>query len=205
MAALQSRAVITPSATSASEDADEERRRELSPSPEVDLSSPELDDLDDDVPMPGTPIGSFSGRHTSVLVIAAQNHRAASPPLEKDEKEFTQTADGLQKRKLSGDLLNNKTQPAVEVTLDADEHIKDDGLFGGGVQNKAEAAATTSHVPSMAFLASPAMLPSVSFHPKKEASQDGWAKLESYGLDWDRSPETVELDELDLVLDNFYY
>lgn len=206
MAALQSRAVITPSATSASDDADEERRRELSPSPEVDLSSPGLDDLDDDVPMPGTPIGSFSGRHNSVLVIAAQSHRATSPPLEKDEKEFTQTATGLQKRKLSGDLLNTGTQPVVEVTLDADEHTKDDGLFGGGVHhNKAEPAATTSHVPSMAFLASPAMLPSGSLNPKKETSPDGWAKLESYGLDWDKSPETVELDELDMVLDNFYY
>lgn len=205
MATLQARAIITPSATSASEDADEERRRELSPSPEVDLSSPELDDLDDDEPMPGTPIGSFSGRHPSVLVIAAQNHRAASPPLEKDEKEFTQTADGLQKRKLSGDLFNAKTQPTVEVTLEADEHIKDDGLFGGGVHHKAEPAVATSHAPSMAFLASPAMLPSSSFNPKKEASSDGWAKLESYGLDWDRSPETVELDELDLVLDDFYF
>lgn len=205
MAALQSRAIVTPSATSASEDADEDRRRELSPSPEVDLSSPELDDLDDDVPMPGTPIGSFSGRHNSVLVIATQNHRATSPPLEKDEKEFTQTADGLQRRKLSGDLLNAKKQPAVEVTLEADEHNKDDGLFGGGVHHKVEPAATASHVPSMAFLASPAMLPSSSFNPKKEASPDGWAKLESYGLDWDRSAETVELDELDLVLDDFYY
>lgn len=205
LAALQSRAIITPSATSASEDADEERRRELSPSPEVDLSSPEFDDMDDDdVPMPGTPIGSFSGRHTSVLAIAAQNHRAASPPLEKDEKEFTQTADGLQKRKLSGDLLGSQTVPVVEVSIETDEHTKDDGLFGAG-EHKPEPAVTTNHVPSMAFLASPAMLPTCSFNSKKEAGLDGFSKLDNYGLDWDRSPESVELDELDLVLNDFYY
>jgi hypothetical protein len=56
---------------------------------------------------PPTPAGSFSGRsslgrdgaHTPATSLG-QNHRA-SPPLEGDEKEFTQTASSMQKRKFS--------------------------------------------------------------------------------------------------------
>jgi len=129
-----SRTIISPSLSGAesgtSEDADAmDRRRELSPSPEVDLSSPELDDIDDDIAMPNTPVGSFTGHgffgmggmrmshlhthhhhhHHQGSSAAGRNHRATSPPLEKDEKEFTQTADGLlQKRKLGGDLLSGR-------------------------------------------------------------------------------------------------
>ncbi|KUI53548.1 hypothetical protein VP1G_00932 [Cytospora mali] len=191
LAAAHARTLVTPSATSASEDdADEERRRELSPSPEVDLSSPEFDDMEDDMPMPVTPVGSFSGRHPT----AAQHQRGASPPLEKDEKEFTQTADGLQKRKLNGELLNAKSEPA-DQTMELDEH-KDDSLF-------AEPKVTTSHTPSMAFIAaSPAMRPTFSLSMKRESEVDAWAKYDSL-LEWDRSPETVELDELDCLLNDF--
>lgn len=180
------------------------RRRELSPSPEVDLSAPEFDDMDDDdVPMPGTPIGSYPGRHGSVLAMAVQSGRANSPPLEKDEKEFTQTADGLQKRKLSGGLLNTRVEPAVDQQpTDAvqDEHTKDETLFGG---LKPSAAAHASHVPSMTLLASPAIRPmALDMKKEKESDNTVWAQLDIQ-LDWDRSPETVELDELDRMLTGF--
>ncbi|ROW03221.1 hypothetical protein VSDG_01210 [Cytospora chrysosperma] len=191
LAAAHARTLVTPSATSASEDdADEERRREISPSPEVDLSSPEFDDMEDDMPMPLTPVGSFSGRHPT----AVQHQRGASPPLEKDEKEFTQTADGLQKRKLNGELLNAKPEPA-DQTMDLDEH-KDESLF-------AEPKVTASHTPSMAFaIASPAVRPAFQLSAKREAEVDTWAKYDSL-LEWDRSPETVELDELDCLLNDY--
>ncbi|KAK2599602.1 hypothetical protein N8I77_011342 [Diaporthe amygdali] len=196
LAAAHARTLVTPSATSASEDADDERRRELSPSPEVDLSSPEFDDVDDDMPMPATPVGSFSGRPIPTLALPVQTQRGASPPLEKDEKEFTQTADGLQKRKLSGELLPAKSELVVQST-ELDEHAKDDSLFG-----ESKAGATPSHPPQMAFLASPAMRPAFSVNTKKEGEAEGWAKLDSL-LEWDRSPETIELDELDCLLDDF--
>ncbi|ROW03651.1 hypothetical protein VPNG_07225 [Cytospora leucostoma] len=191
LAAAHARNLVTPSATSASEDADEERRREISPSPEVDLSSPEFDDVEDDMPMPLTPVGSFSGRHPSA---ASQHQRGASPPLEKDEKEFTQTADGLQKRKLNGELLNARSEPAAEHTMELDEH-KDESLF-------AEPKVTSSHAPSMAFVGSPAMRPTFTLNMKRESEIDTWAKYDSL-LEWDRSPETVELDELDGLLGDF--
>jgi hypothetical protein len=196
LAAAQARALVTPSATSASEDAEDDRRRELSPSPEVDLSSPEFDDVDDDMPMPATPVGSFSGRPIPTLAVPVQTNRGASPPLEKDEKEFTQTADGLQKRKLSGGLLPVKPELVVQST-EMDEHTRDDSLFG---EPKAHAAG--NNPPPMAFMASPAMRPAFSVNTKKEGDMDSWAKLDSL-LEWDRSPETIELDELDCLLNDY--
>lgn len=196
LAAAHARTLVTPSATSASEDADDERRRELSPSPEVDLSSPEFDDVDDDMPMPATPVGSFSGRQIPTLALPVQAQRGASPPLEKDEKEFTQTADGLQKRKLSGELLPGKPELVVQST-ELDDHSKDDSLFG-----EPKPVNASSNPPPMAFMASPAMRPAFSVSTKKEGEMDGWAKLDSL-LEWDRSPETIELDELDCLLNDY--
>ncbi|EOO03683.1 hypothetical protein UCRPA7_733 [Phaeoacremonium minimum UCRPA7] len=192
---LAQRAIVTPSlssATSTSEDADEERRRELSPSPEVDLSSPEFDDMDDDIPMPSTPIGSLTSRQPQISTFMAHNQRGASPPLEKDEKEFTQTADGLQKRKLTGDLLSSSTNP-VENNMDLDDG-RDDSLFG-------DSKTLSVHQP-MAFITSPAIRPSFAFNLKKEGEAESWAKLDNM-LEWDRSPENIELDELDGLLSGY--
>jgi hypothetical protein len=197
------RTIISPSlssATSVSEDADLERRRELSPSPEVDLSSPEFDDMDDDIPMPSTPIGSLSLRgfaaHTAHMHAlrtssGARHHRTTSPPLEKDEKEFTQTADGLQKRKLSGDMLSSASSAEPASAGDVDFGNKEDGGF---FDEKVLSV--------MAFMTSPTMRP--AFEPmatmgKKDLETDGWMKL----TEWDRSPENIELEELDGLLDDF--
>ncbi|KAF3761897.1 hypothetical protein M406DRAFT_295606 [Cryphonectria parasitica EP155] len=197
------RELPTPSASSGSDPDDDERRRELSPSPEVDLSAPELDDMDDDIPMPGTPIGSYSGRH-SVLTLAAQVQRGAEPPLEKDEKEFTQTADGLQRRKLSGEFLNGRAELAAVPTLDAaDDHAKYETLFGERAAAPAVAAAPTSLAPATtvlgSLLASPAIRPFYSVDIKKEDKSDGvWPSLDGF-LDI-RNPETVSLAELNEML-----
>jgi len=190
------RNIITPplsSTASGSEDADEERRRELSPSPEVDLS-PEFDEMDDDVPMPCTPPGSFSGRIPRVSGDVPRNHRSASPPLEKDEREFTQTAEGLQKRKMSGDLL---AADPVEQLMDLDDPSRDDSLFGG--EPKTLSATLPAH---MVQLASPAMRPTFSLNLKRDGEGDTWAKLDSM-LGWDRSPEHIELDELEGLMNEF--
>ncbi|KAK3303308.1 uncharacterized protein B0T15DRAFT_486772 [Chaetomium strumarium] len=198
-----SRAIITPSPSSAAstsaDESDLERRRELSPSPEVDLSSPEFDDMDDDFAMPSTPIGSFSMRGFYMPPRPAhsgsgRHGRATSPPLEKDEKEFTQTADGLQKRKLNGDLLSlsSAPMPPVEQTVSIDLERDEGSLFGGSVP------------PMSSFVSSPAIRPStlsLNFG-KKDAEADSWAKLEGL-LEWDRSPESIELEELDGLLDDY--
>ncbi|KXX74055.1 hypothetical protein MMYC01_209770 [Madurella mycetomatis] len=196
------RAIISPSPSSAAsnsaDESDLERRRELSP--EIDLSSPELDDMDDDFGMPSTPIGSFSLRGSFYVPPprlihgeSGRNNRAASPPLEKDEKEFTQTADGLQKRlqkrKLGADLPVDQTTASIDLERD------DSSLFG---------IMSAGGMSSIAFVSSPAIRPStvsLSFG-RKDGEMDSWAKLDGM-LEWDRSPENIELDELDGLLDDY--
>lgn len=179
-------AVITPSVSltddSGSDDA-EGRRRELSPSPEVDLSPQELDEAAEDIALPGTPLGSFSSQRMRV----PRDFRHDSPPLEKDEREFTQTADVLLKRKLS------EEKPALEagdrITL-AEYGFRDDMWFGDG-----------RAVTATAFLASPAMKPSVGPSSRKEdEANENWLKLNML-FEWDKGAESIEIDELDCLLD----
>ncbi len=194
-AQLQQRGLVTPSLSSSasmSEDAEGDRRRELSLSPEIDLSSPEFDDVEDDIPMPGTPMGSASGRHQSLHSLS-RIQRGGEPPLEKDEREFTQTADGLQKRKLSGGLLS-----AVSV----EQLILDDGLQNEQLFGEHNKTLAPTFFPYMAFMTSPAMRPSMMPPVKKDVEAESWTKLDAL-LEWDRSPETVELDELDGLLNDF--
>ncbi|KAK8034655.1 hypothetical protein PG993_009650 [Apiospora rasikravindrae] len=200
-AQLAQRAIVTPSLSSSSstsedaESADADRRRELSLSPEIDLSSPEFDDMEDDMPMPGTPMGSvsMSQRHRPMTSMS-RNSKIDEPPLEKDEKEFTETADGLQKRKLSGGFLSSG--PAESLRLD--DGMQHEQLFGGETKGLSLAP---SLLPHMAFMTSPAMRPSFVVPPKKDEAEN-WHKLDAM-LDWDRSPETVELDELDGLLNDY--
>lgn len=196
-ATFPQRTIISPSLSSADEaEADAERRRELSPSPEVDLSSPEFED--DEIPTPPTPSGSYSGRVDRIM----RNHRGSSPPLEKDEREFTQTARGMQKRKLNGDVeMTDGIPSSVDIEdQQARNFLEADTLFGeGGRQSAALVAGGV-------FVSSPAMKPSVSMNMLKrgfEEVNDVWTRLDA-NLDWDmRNPENIELDELDYLLDDF--
>ncbi|PGH01238.1 hypothetical protein AJ79_07970 [Helicocarpus griseus UAMH5409] len=108
---------ITPSVSDPSIDSDDvdealaRERARLSPSPEVDLSAPEFDDEDgDEHSAPGGPHapttnygvrGNLSGLHSHRL---SYNHRSISPPLEGDEKEFTQTASSVRERTSSEEV-----------------------------------------------------------------------------------------------------
>jgi hypothetical protein len=184
------RSIITPSLSSSSrsDDADAERRRELSPSPEVDLSSPAFEG--DDI-LPPTPTGSFSSRMEPII----RNSRASSPPLEKDEKEFTQTARGMQKRKLSGDTqMSGVPSDMAGHPMRSPET---DALFEEGRHLSIPHGAL--------FVSSPAMKPSLSINLLKRGfdETDLWARIES-AMEWDmRSPENIELEELDGMLDDF--
>ncbi|KAF4895620.1 hypothetical protein CGCVW01_v013903 [Colletotrichum viniferum] len=191
MPLLVQRSVVSPSLSSVasgSEDGDDMdlRRRELSPSPEVDLSSPEFDDADDDFAMPSTPVGSLP---TSLRY--ARSHRSASPPLEKDEREFTQTADVLQKRKLAREL---STATADHSTANTYEGSREDTMF-----EERQSVAANGNVVPVHFLTSPAI--KATMPPKKDTDGDSWLKLGAL-LEWDHSPENIELDELDCLLDS---
>ncbi|KAI0799263.1 hypothetical protein GGR55DRAFT_684118 [Xylaria sp. FL0064] len=187
--------IVTPSLSSSgstTEDTDNDRRRELSLSPEVDLSSPEFDDIEDDYPMPGRSLGSIPGRHRP-LHNFTRPHRGEEPPLEKDEKEFTQTADGLQKRKARGELLS--ATPADQLGID--DGMQNEQLFG-----EPHRTFIPTFYPHMAFMTSPVMRPTLTIPApiKRDGEAEGWSKLDAL-LDWDKSPETIELDELDCLLD----
>ncbi|KHO01699.1 uncharacterized protein MAM_00700 [Metarhizium album ARSEF 1941] len=181
-------AVVTPSVSltddSGSDDADG-RRRELSPSPEVDLSSPEFDDMEDDAGMPITPIGSFKS-HSNRLR-HGRDLRRDSPPLETDEREFTQTADILQKRKFIHENTPTGSEMA-ERNSTVEYGYRDDVWFGD------RALAT------VAFFTSPAIKPSPMSTMRKDDDADSWLKLSKL-FEWDRTAESIEIDELDCLLD----
>ena len=179
--------------------------------------------MDDDVPMPSTPIGSMSMRGFGLASLlsygnasgpsagSARHHRAASPPLEKDEKEFTQTADGLQKRKLSGGLLSaSAAMEQVANSSDLDFGSRDDGSLFGDRSLLGLSSLGSSQAPSglsvTAFATSPAIKPSASFTfafaGKKDGDNDIWAKADNM-LWWDRSPENIALEELDGMLNDY--
>lgn len=47
---------------------------------------------------------------------------------------------------------------------------------------------------------SPAIRPSFGLNLKRDVEAESWARLDSM-LEWDRSPENIELEELDGLLD----
>ncbi|KAH7185769.1 uncharacterized protein B0J16DRAFT_140626 [Fusarium flagelliforme] len=167
----------------------EARRRELSPSPEVDLSDHGFEEGDDEVMMPATPIGSLPSHHR--FVPNRRNSRHNSPPLEKDEREFTQTADFLQKRKFAEDTPAAET--ADRTTHTSEYGYRDDFWFG-------------DHriFTSSALLTSPAVKPSsmsnMTSGPRKEDDGENWLKFSKL-MEWDQGAESIEIDELDCLLD----
>jgi hypothetical protein len=86
---------FTPSVSNADLDDEEMMARERSLSPEVDLSSPDFEEENIDRSA-GRPGHSFSEHHSHARLM--HSNRAASPPLEGDEKEFTQTASAVRER-----------------------------------------------------------------------------------------------------------
>lgn len=173
---------ITPSVSltddSGSDDV-EDRRRQLSPSPEIDLPPADFDETHDDNAMPITPIGSLPKYQSRNIGDLPHD----LPPLEKDEREFTQTADILQKRKFT-------EEPSLPDMSDRNAMMeygyRDDLWFGDNT--------------ATAFLTSPAMKPSVVSSVRKEDEADNWLKLSKL-YEWDQGAETIEIEELDGLLD----
>ena len=183
-------AVITPSVSltddSGSDDADS-RRRDLSPSPEVDLYSPDFDDMADDAGAPMSPMGSFKSRDSSLR--SSRDLRGDSPPLEKDEREFTQTADVLQKRKFTQDDVPAGTNETTERLSVPEYGYRDDMWLAD------------NRLANSVFLASPAIKPSPMSTLRKEEEADSWLKLNKL-FEWDMGAESIEIDELDYLLDS---
>ena len=214
------RSIISPSLSSAEsaesrtdsleDETDAVRRRQLSPSPEVDLSSTEFDDApvdDDGAVAPMTPSGSFSGRLVRGASAGSGGRgRGASPPLEKDEREFTLTARGMQRRRLNGRLPSSETSNQLGEPSKASKGQDLDGdLFGDHRHGQAHLGANQMQ----GIVSSPAMKPTMLPLMQTGGSALGkrnWADMSEEvwireSGDWDsRSPEMVDLDELDGML-----
>lgn len=226
--------IISPSLSNASVDDDDSdaaelRKREaFSPSPEVDLSVPELDAVaqaKDDFHSPPTPAGStLSGRSSlardgsngsgSEGMNLTHNHRAQSPPLEGDEREFTQTASNMRMRGMSFDEQN--IRPSTEAVNDlpatvggmrldeteeeAAHRDQEDGvaLFGGH-QDAQEMEVAMMSSPFVKPVQSRVSMEKVTKHSTTEVEVKGSSSIMGHqGYDWTmREPESVQLEELD--------
>lgn len=212
--------IISPSLSSAADDSEEDERDRrtrcaMSPSPEVDLSSPELDNESDTT--------TFSGR-SSLMRDApptnmAHNRRAASPPLEKDEREFTATASSLQQRNRNqqSEKSNVSDVPPSSNTDDeslrlANEPESEESaalrnseaaalLFGQSVESNSSATSS-----AMDFgVSSPVLKPvDHALDPKTDAMEDVRVVNDDSWVwsDW-KNPESIELDELDDLLGDY--
>lgn len=220
------RRIISPSISSASIDEDteaaEERKRDaLSPSPEVELSTDDLEFVgptgDGGFATPPTPGGSsFSGRSSlardgsnssSSDNVLSHNHKAASPPLEGDEKEFTQTASSMRMRGMS--LDDPTVRPSTEDTneMDIEETEEEKAKRNREV---AEALFGTHHAQDtgLGSLSSPLVKPMQSIVIEKGIKQEG-EDIEmkesisilgdsGVGLTWDtREAEDIRIEDLD--------
>lgn len=279
----QASRIISPSLSSAAgsaagDELDQHKmrsREQLSPSPELDL---ELDlsathlgstdfDMSNDIDMDLDPDvaslsrtysgrGSLSrdGTHPPTDSNMSHNRRAVSPPLEGDEREFTQTASEVQmlvmrkraeekeererraSRELSlssksasdGNSADGPATPNSSGSLDDDTDVKMESasnpdldnedeipivveeseetcaqrnsecaaaLFGSNGVGMLNIASPMLSGKAVHFVSSPLVKPTVNIKPTEKNLK--WSELEV------RSPETVDLDELDDLFDSF--
>ncbi|KAH7380065.1 hypothetical protein BKA66DRAFT_419980 [Pyrenochaeta sp. MPI-SDFR-AT-0127] len=197
--------IISPSLSSApseEEDMDARSRARMSPSPELDLSDYDSHDSD--------PFSNQS--HPPTTANIAHNRRAQSPPLEKDEREFTQTASSLQQRRKSQEAERQRsTSASAEPTQNADVTMDEvsqsvEETEESAAQKNSEAAAAlfgqmghASEFRPMFAPSSPALKPILNIEMPPPLFKAVEVKLGAdVDDDWNmKSPETIELDELD--------
>jgi hypothetical protein len=200
--------IISPSLTSAETEEEDERnarkRDELSPSPELDLYSPLLDDEDSHL----AATDSFPNLLAQAPAHARSRslaHGRTSPPLERDEREFTQTASSLQQRRKSESLeIEAKDVPAPKLEA-TDEPMSepDESEESAALRNKEVAEQLFGHAdrhlapPKAVFMGSSPMLkPQMHLdmtYPRHAEMRDAHHLVHEADL----VCETVELDELD--------
>lgn len=215
--------IISPSLSSASEVNEEERysRARQSLSPEVDLSSPELDE--DTGVDPRTPGASFSVRNSRERTSYLASRRAASPPLETEERDFKQTASALYEEALK---RRNSQQSSKDVDMDSKDASPgaEDPNHATMVMEMEESEESLARKNSEAALrlfgtsvtstqpmefSSPMIHPQHVRHDEKMtldlSGKDLHITLPEASLAWDtlQSPENIDLDELEDMFDAY--
>ncbi|KAF2712509.1 hypothetical protein K504DRAFT_372600 [Pleomassaria siparia CBS 279.74] len=194
--------IISPSlssATSEEEDLEARSRDRMSPSPELDLSSPDFDDG----------IDTFSSQsHPPTSANILHNRRAQSPALEREEKEFTQTASFLQQRRKSQQLERERSNSAsreavqgLDIAMDDIPEV-DETEESAARKNSEIAAALFGHFDHVAaFASSPMLKPTLNIETPPLMYKRGDLQREADDIEWSwsemKSPEAVNLDELD--------
>ena len=220
------RRIISPSISSASidEETEDRKRSSLSPSPEVELSTEDLDFAESAVEgefphAPSRTNSSFSGRpsmardgsNASSKNALSHNHKAASPPLEGDEREFTQTASSMRMRGMSLDSPIPKTI-AEEVQEMEVEETEEEKAKRNREAAEALFGAHHAQVIPLAHTSSPLVKPLerlASEQPVKGESEDVEMKDsisilggEGAGLTWEtREPDNIQVEDLDDLFD----
>jgi hypothetical protein len=205
---------LTPSVSEHSQlddiELDSRERSRLSPSPEVELYSPELDQ--EDAMDPTTPGESFSARSSlnpdGTPEVRRRPNRAPSPLLEADERGFTETATAVRARRLS--LQNPTIQASVEVsgqvqTADVTDETpemqhKIDRELGMELFGHAH---TGLHAPEQKLFSSSPMIQAKQEQISRpltlqlddiEMTEAAWTQM---------SPEQIDVDELDSLFTGF--
>ena len=187
----------------------------MSPSPEVDLSSHELDDdestVSDDTTFSST-TANMIAQAKSPSSLGPKN-ALSSPRLEGDEREFSQSAIIIERRSASRETESNEQEAPSKQT--GEEYESD---MTNDEQSYEEAAALLGYpaAAEAATFSSPTLAPTpldrdvergdLDKAPEKIHHISGLDKAELYnwGGELERHlgcPESVELDELDGLLD----
>lgn len=200
--------IISPSLSSAASDdndADSHARDVRSPSPELDLS-----DYDDAVSDPFT-----NATHQPTTHNIAHNRRAQSPPLEVDEREFTRTASSLQERRRSAQAERERSNSAVDGNTQRPDVAMDDipelveTEESAARKNSETAAALFGQMQHAAFepvlaISSPLLKPALNIEMPPPVFKGSGSWSENDDDEWAlKSPENIELDELDDLFGNY--
>jgi len=193
---------LTPSISDPSieeEDDDRHERMRFSPSPEVELFSPELDHASPLPPTPGSPFNSHSLPEDPMPMPQPRPravNRAPSPGLEADERGFTETASAVRASRLlqqTSELQINIAAPVENLPVRPDHEVGME-LFGrshGGLSVLEQ----QKHLVS-----SPMMVPKHNPNlqlPNIDTDMDD--------MNWNiKSPEATSFDEIDQMFDDLY-
>lgn len=209
---------LTPSVSDHSQvdelELDQRDRSRMSPSPEVELYSPELDQ--DDSMQPTTPGELFSARSSlnpdGTPEVRRRPNRAPSPPLEADERGFTETATAVRARGMSlrnptiqESVESDRQAPVVEVSEETPEmRQKRDRELGMELFG-------TSHsglqAPDQKHLISSPMIPARPDHHSTMTKMNLTLHLDDIDMfesSWTlKSPEQMDIDELEDLFTGF--
>lgn len=180
---LPQRRVISPSLSSnADEEPDAIRARfRLSPSPEIDLSPPDPDGPDVDAVnacMTFSNRSSMSRDASSASLNLVHNTRAISPPLEREERDFKQTANQLQEQRRNSQQASRKSSTSGAASA-ASKDVKGMGQPTDVIMSTE--APDNTHIPQPSTPAEPAP---PSYFEHNEASVGGLTVHDTapYGL-----------------------